>query len=122
MSTRTSISVVTPSSYPEAGVALTTLANSDVSNGNKFTANERTQLYAENGSGSSKTLTFTHSHRGATVTRVVTLADGEKRLMGPFPREMTQHDGDADQAQVWVSANGVAGDVKLRAIQNVRPL
>lgn len=122
MSSRTSLTALDGGSPPEAGAVLTSLDSSDVSAGNKFTSDQRTLLYVEETSGVGKTITFTWSHRGATVTRAVTVTASSKRLHGPFPLEMTEHDSDSDSGQVWVTASGVAGDVKFRPYRSLGPL
>lgn len=103
-------------SLTDAGVALAP-ANADNVNGNSFpNQGGDTFLYCANTSGAPITLTFTTplTHVGLAVAdRVVTVANNETRLMGPF--DTAVYNGADGLVIVTPSAGGAT--VKLQAFR-----
>jgi hypothetical protein len=122
MSARTRLTIVDQALLSEDGPATKTEENSDVTNGNKLAIGPGITLIARNSTGVAKTITWTYDERGQTRTKVTNLAANEIAPLGPFEPALAVHTADAAENgfDVWLTANGVAGDVKFRAVRNPR--
>lgn len=119
MSARTRLTVVDQNILTEQGPATTTEENSDVVNGNKVALGPGVVVFARETSGTSKTITYTYDERGQTRTTVVTLPANGVDVFGPFDQVLAAHAADAAEngLDVWLTANGTAGQVKFRAVR-----
>lgn len=123
MSSRTSLTVRPLGAYPEMGPATKTWENCDVTNGNKLQMEPDVAATLFNSSGAAKTVTYSYDDdSGVARTNVLNLAAGEVAPV-QFEARLGRHAADTAESNfVWLTANGTAGDVKVIAYRQKRPL